>query len=382
MLRKIAVFLFVIYAVISIGMSGYESISKIGAVAGLCCAAICFFSIEKIVLWHKLVFLNIFYFSISWLWSSSSDSSAILNFLSAISGAFAAALLIEMKWLPSLWMLRILLVPGFLNILAFYLGINLTEYLYELSFDTAFKRFGGFVGHPSILIPRVFLPLLLFILVFPDLIKKAKFDFASAFFVAGFCIFTTGSKKAILLALICLVACLFILFRGKKNSIFYIIFISPIAVILFGQLGGLDISDIESYKRLVDAFDPYDESTEERRYLFEYAMKYSWDSPFFGHGLDHFTHIFYKYSHNNFSEIFFSFGFFGLIIYYIPLAISLFNLKKFNNGNVLLLLGISIFVFLDFTGVSFLERGCQILYIIILSKFLSMSDKDESRTAY
>ena len=91
------------------------------------------------------------------------------------------------------------------------------------------------------------------------------------------------------------------------------------------------------------------------------AFTKGWDKPFFGHGWGSFAPMYgysplykvYMYTHNNYAEIFFSFGLIGLLMYYWFPIKNILDTRyiKDNNKKILCKLFIAILLFIDFSSV-------------------------------
>lgn len=369
--RLIALFCLLVYVIIGLGMSGLEEISKIGAAA----AIVGFFSIalaaNKVPDFIKKYCFVISLLAVSWLWAKDGIFSDLTNYLvPALGGVLFAALIAEQVIGPRIAVL-ILSIPFFINGYAYLIGDNLTAELYDLDYDAAFLRFGGYVGHPSPLVTRLLVPLVVFG-VLKDYMPRGVLKntaFLLGLLSAIFAIYVTGSKKSILIALPFFFIALFFAREEFKswgqNSkifggfVFLALFFTGITI--FGGSIFDSITDVEVVRRIGDSLNN-DDSTYDRSRLLLLGLDLIVGSPLWGYGLNQFatvTGVGY-YSHNNFIELMVSAGLVGLLAYVFVVygvVISFFKNKKFILGCSILYL----FLALDFTGVSYSDRGSQII---------------------
>lgn len=148
-----------------------------------------------------------------------------------------------------------------------------------------------------------------------------------------------GSKKAIFsLFLIFLIAALFYKKTNLKQSVKALVVVG----IIIWSLGNVDFMYNTIGKRIVLMYEVIskgayttDTSTGERFLYIIKALQMSTEKPIFGHGFNTFKSLsgYGLYSHCNFTELLFSFGIIGFLIYYsIPIcaAIRTYKQKKSN----------------------------------------------------
>lgn len=388
--RLVAISCFVLYVVIGLGMSGVEAISKIGAAAALLGFFSILFIVKKIPIFIKRYLIVILLLSISWLWARDGVLSDLTNYLVPVMGGVLFSILIFEGVIGCNFAVFILIIPFFINFYAYLVGDNLTAELFDLDYDAAFLRFGGYVGHPSSLVTRLMVPLVMFGLLRDYMSRGAvkNIIFLLCLTSAIFAIYVTGSKKSIFIAFpFFLIMISFVLEEfnswGRSIRVFTGFSIIALIIIWAGIFGGLilnSLTDIEVVRRIGESLNN-DDSTYDRSRLLLIGLGLIIESPLWGYGLNQFatiTGIGY-YSHNNFIELMVSAGLIGLLSYVWVVYGAVFSLLK----NKKILLGFSVLYLLlalDFTGVTYGDRGSQIIVCtILLSSFISKVKKNEEK---
>lgn len=190
--------------------------------------------------------------------------------------------------------------------------------------------------------------------------------------ISLFFMLITGSKKAILSFLIMVFICM--LGKAKKNHCMINIFkgIFLISIILLSCYFIPVLNEL-IWSRLVSMFESLinynaknQSSTDIRLTYIITAFTKAWDKPFLGHGWRDFQYTYgysslYKtvmYTHCNYTEIIFTFGIFGLVIFYfLPIYIIRFWMKiRKNKESILIVLYFSCLLFIDIGAVTFYDN--------------------------
>ena len=175
------------------------------------------------------------------------------------------------------------------------------------------------------------------------------------------------------------------LFGGSRTAISAIVFslflvnfkfnkksIITVAVIFF--IGSLSISriDFESnvLKRYLNSELKYDNSLNERTYLFTLSLEKLSENPFFGVGTNQFRFLdanyLKKYTHNNYLEIFANNGVLSFLLFYLPFYFLIKRLlfeKEFDNYFKRFLLNLILFMLIyDLGSVNYYNK----MYLLTL----------------
>lgn len=204
-----------------------------------------------------------------------------------------------------------------------------------------------------------------------------------------FFMLTTGSKKTILSVLVFLLVCVFVtsknINRLTKNILLASVVFGLLLFFVYSQPYLYEIlwvrienmlSDISSIGNAQSSAT----STNLRMHFIETVLTKTWDKPIWGHGWNSFasmygyvpSHNLYMYSHCNYTEILFSFGLVGLILfYYLPFKI-LFDNRRISNQETKLLVALFcvILLFIDTSAVTYYQSilgfyGIALAYIIL-----------------
>lgn len=179
----------------------------------------------------------------------------------------------------------------------------------------------------------------------------------------------TGSKKSII-SLILMIA---IIGLGKSTNyikllknIFKVIFFISIIVVICYYIPALNKLIWQRLEAMINSLNEYDSasqsSTSLRMTFIITAFTKGWNKPILGHGWGSFAPLYgysplykaYLYTHNNYAEIFFSFGLFGLFLYYWFPIMNIIRTKKSYDVSkkIICWLYIIILLFLDFGAVN------------------------------
>ncbi|OPZ24576.1 MAG: hypothetical protein BWZ03_00118 [bacterium ADurb.BinA186] len=167
---------------------------------------------------------------------------------------------------------------------------------------------------------------------------------------AVFAVFSafTGSKAAILLDAVSLLAAVYVLL-GSSKRIWFLVFTFASFFLLLGlsKIPALD----SVFSRFTDMFyfllgdSREDPSSAERLSMFAQGFYYFGQRPLFGFGIGGFKYVgsYGVYSHNTISELLCDFGIFGFLTYESPIVYTTFKMDKkdrqvFGTGLVLLVI--------------------------------------------
>lgn len=178
----------------------------------------------------------------------------------------------------------------------------------------------------------------------------------------------TGSKKAVLFLLVVALVYLFSTGRNPSkillNVLKVVVLIGAIFVVFYyiPVMNELVWSRLQSMVHSLQMYDRFDSSSTSLRITFIItALTKFWDKPFFGHGWGAFAQMYgyvslYRmglYTHCNYTEILFSFGIVGFLIYYIfPFSVYRRSKRIKSDYKILSLLFITTILCLDITSVT------------------------------
>lgn len=152
---------------------------------------------------------------------------------------------------------------------------------------------------------------------------------------AVFLIFSafTGSKAALLIEVVSLLAAVFVLLGSSKRIWFIVLLLATFFLLLgLSKIPGLDAV----FSRFTDMFyfllgdAREDPSSSERVSMFAQGFYYFGQRPLFGNGVGGFTSIgtYGTYSHNTISELLCDFGIFGFLTYEAPVIYTVIKMDK------------------------------------------------------
>lgn len=373
------------YVHFSLATSGVEATSKIGAVAGVFgfCSYVFFCNTYRL---YPIKVYGIFlvYMLLTVLWAENINFVSVTNYLSStLSAIFIVSLILDEKRKSYIY-IYMMLWPFLVNLYAYTAGVNLTYDLLGLDYHLAETRFSGYIGHPNALVTRLLVPSLLLILLFYNV--KIPYRFIYVFLALSalvFSILVTGSKKSVLLGLIPMIWIVYYALKdvANKNQKWKMV---PMVAIIFSCLiylmSSIDFNEISVVSRIEDFWGGEDESTLERSWLVNIAWPLIADSPFFGYGLDQYANVsgVGYYSHNNNIELLVNGGGIGWLMYYSIVICSLKNIYCKGKRSLVFLFIVPVILFLDFTGVTYTDRGSQIFLFSIIS--IAFSLRKESRS--
>lgn len=192
--------------------------------------------------------------------------------------------------------------------------------------------------------------------------QKKLFNYVIIFIidcVFGFFAFLTGSRKTILLFVICI--SIYYIEENRKKMLYRIILF---AICIIG--GYYIIMKIPSLYNIIGyRFEGIltRTSTEGsligREKMIDLGIQWFWKQPFIGHGIDNYRAMspWKTYAHNNYVEILVDIGIIGFILYYRWIFVFLKNIffsKKYSLKNYIIAIFISMLV-IDYSQVSYNE---------------------------
>ena len=202
--------------------------------------------------------------------------------------------------------------------------------------------------------------------------KKNKLVCLAAFAICLPCVMFSGSRKALLTLILCLLA--FVFLHSKEASLFKKLLIAT-AVFAGVLLLVYNVPAFEPIKeRLIGLFDIFgeDEATvdgDENRILFlTEGFAAFLRKPVFGHGFCYSYHIFTTYSHNNYVELLMCHGIVGFVLYYsifVALIIACRRSKADERLKVLVYLVIIKMLIEDVGSVTYYNRMTFLIVAIL-----------------
>lgn len=230
--------------------------------------------------------------------------------------------------------------------------------------------------------------LLLAVYVFLKQKGRTKYLYLFYIILFVFTIFTTGSRKGLLIIAIgAFFLPLLLTRKGKKFKLLYgligaistiiLLFLTQFIPFLYDMIG-------ERLNRIVISIitgEVVDISMDTRIKLIEMATTYISANPIFGYGLDAFRKMgpWGIVTDNNYLDILVSSGFIGLIIYYSYAALVILDYLKIKEKDRLLNVFFMIFlinIFLDFFSVTYFERNFG--YVNVMIFYILIRKKDET----
>lgn len=364
----------VLYSTFGLGFGAVKSVSMLGfvfAFLGFLSLILYSFGIPRFL---RLYFFIVAYVASSWLWAKDPSIASFGQYLTASLGGMLLAGAIYYRWITFKQCILILLIPVVLNGYAYMVGDNTYAELYDVNEEDAFKRFAGYAGHANSLVTRLIAPLVVFGLLYPlgqsSEVRRRWWGGGMLLVVilaAAFGVFASGSKKSLLLAaaggaIVMLQARL----HGRRSGggRYFLLFV----LLCFGAIASSYLAegvfDLEIFQRFDSFLSGDDESTKERQLLVLLSPSLIVQAPFFGHGLDQYAVVSRMgiYSHNNIVELLVNTGFFGFLLYYSVFFYLLARVYRTERSWLHVALLVFLFLFLDFTGVTYGDRGSQVIF--------------------
>lgn len=192
----------------------------------------------------------------------------------------------------------------------------------------------------------------------------------------------SGSKRAAIIILFGVALMAYLKNRNKKFGK-TIIYVSAIALCFYGVMQIPLFSVVnERMESLINLFmgrGYVDTATINRQGFIEFGWNLFLEKPFWGYGLNYFTHIRDTYSHNNYIEMLVNGGIIGLLLYYVlllnPFTRLLKTTLKFDSLSTLFFVLLCIGFFNDIGVVSYYDK---LQYVIIGVCFACADSNDRS----
>lgn len=385
-ISHLIIFFLVGYFLFGISLSAVPGVSKLGFVFAflgslLCCITMLMRHEGLPKVWKiYTIFYVYILFSFAWNPSPNVSFGVVASGLTVYFSVLLIALSLHLNVVSITTLIIISFIPGVVTFVAYILDINYVTEIYDLSQEAARKRFGGFVGHPNAMVSRVMLPLFLAIFFAPTLMKSKVYTlylFPISCLLGVFAVYASGSKKALLFLIISIP--LIVSFYPKVRRIVPILFVSSLigGAMAIGYLSQINLSD-SNWEVLVRVglFLDGGDSTSERVWMVYSGLNIFVNSIFFGEGLNSFSYLsgLGYYSHNNLIELLVSGGLLAAFLYYGVFIVALYYSAK--EISLFFSLGILIlFLAFDLTSVSYIDRGIQPVFAILLLVFFPKNIK-------
>jgi len=197
---------------------------------------------------------------------------------------------------------------------------------------------------------------------------------------AGILVIAAGSKKGVLLYLAFLIYYMFTISGSLLKKALFILILFSISVLIFttNAIDNQKMSDQFDFllKRIDDSSiqetSELGSSTAIRKYFVEKGLEGFTNSPVLGNGFDAFSYKYRMYAHNNYVEILYDYGIVGFILFYLVLAILLWDglllNKRIKIPFYVLILCITIN---DFTVVTYYNKFAMFSYAWLISLVIS-----------
>ena len=175
------------YMTFGLGLSEIELVKKLGVVFSVAGLSLCLHTAHirghKIPNAFKLFILFYVYLVISSIWSPAPALMNSRGMVSILCASLMVGLSLHLKLISYRTMLLLLMIPGTLNFIAYFLGINIILERHdgsEAAIEQAWKRFSGFIGQPNAFAIRGLLPLMFLATFFKELKKEKEVVFNSS----------------------------------------------------------------------------------------------------------------------------------------------------------------------------------------------------------
>lgn len=380
--RQTGVLALALYCILGLGLSALPAVAGLAAVATYSAVAFCIFATRRLSHAAASYLAVVAYLCLTAFWADNFLPSSLGNYLTAAMGALLVIMIITGNWMRADIFICFLLIPVAVNAIAYLTGQNIVTAGEHYDDYAAMRRFGGFTGHPNSLTTRAIVPLFAYVLL-RDQIRSGRVRAILAFLVTAAAIFAavvSGSRKSVVAAAPLLLLLAITMFQndpsslGRRNKSVIGVLVLICAIIV--ALGVSDvarlfasISDLEVIRRFHEMTQGADQSALERQDLILLGPHLMMQAPIFGHGFDQFRSIsgYGYYSHNNYIELGVNAGVLGLLLYYSVLASVIYRLGFSLRRPLQATLIALTFVALDMTGVSYIDRGTQLMFGIFLS---------------
>lgn len=354
-----------IFAILCFFIPSFSALPIFNYVTILLVAILCI----TILIWkfmlHKVVidwfFFLIIIFNVAIFISNilNKDATHIITYITLSGMAFCLyQFFLEKKYRPLIH--RVIFFAFFA--FAIYFAVYYRAYLLNLSFQRIGDKFDNLNT-----VAYYFLYAFATSLSLINIKRVISFVYIIPSLLFAFLLYRTGSRSALILAIICLFIIPFYLFRGRKKYIPILIdvgllFLSVISIVLIEK-----ILNISIFSRLIEFFDALkgegvDYSSANRLELVFQSFQLFLRKPIFGWG----NNVFSIYSserlfaHNNITELLCDFGLLGFVPFEMIVIISFLKIKKSKEFSQTT--SFSILLLVCFFGIQFFYVNSQLKF--------------------
>ena len=268
--------------------------------------------------------------------------------------------------------------------------------LYLYVSDISSLRFGGVAEHPNALalMSSTFAVISVLYLFLYNVFYKKKIIILFSLFLSMFFLFVSGSRGGII-SFIIFSAMIYFSFTRVLNLKFIFIFILISLLILYNFSYILEQPFFQRILLLpqalgIDYFNYIPENSEyrfaaddSRVVLADIAINKFLENPLTGYGVNSFGYFSeYNYTHNNFLEILFSLGIFGVILFYLPLLIIFlhtFTLRNdLINKYIKALRALIMYYVISGMSIPNFQSKVQLFIVVLILCFYSFIIKNKS----
>lgn len=244
--------------------------------------------------------------------------------------------------------------------------------------SSVLARPGGLTGNPNVYALQAFLPLIFF---FGYREKLSKFIWAVCFSLFFYALYVSGSRKALVLALLLLVCLLATSSLSPAKKAVAMLFSAAMCVPIWAYFGdslasGLLGVDIGAIQRTI-AIGQNDGSFNLRSQMISDGIDLVIESPMIGYGLDSYRHVsgHGTYSHNNFIELAVSGGLLLLLSYLVVYLVTIrrvWNLMAggLNSLRIRYLFFALMLLSLELTMVTYINAASVFMFLFFVSRKL------------
>lgn len=268
--------------------------------------------------------------------------------------------------------------------------------LYLYVSDISSLRFGGVAEHPNALalMSSTFAVISVLYLFLYNVFYKKKIIILFSLFLSMFFLFVSGSRGGVI-SFIIFSAMIYFSFTRVLNLKFIFIFTLISLLILFNFSYILEQPFFQRILLLpqalgIDYFNYIPENSEyrfaaddSRVVLADIAINKFLENPLTGYGVNSFGYFSeYNYTHNNFLEILFSLGIFGVILFYLPLLIIFlhtFTLRNdLINKYIKVLRALIMYYIISGMSIPNFQSKVQLFIVVLILCFYSFIIKNKS----
>jgi O-antigen ligase len=271
----------------------------------------------------SILILTLAFASSSWSYSINTALVSSISFTTALLGGAAVALALANGVNP-----KVLVIAAFIG--SAILVVSAWRELITLNV----RRAAGITGNANDL--GISLTIAALLIINP-LQKTSPVVKAIGLSFVIFAVFTTGSRKMLIVIAVFLLYYSYFIFKGRLATtgkiimnLLLILFIVALIVVFEEYLFGL-FEETEVWARTLKAIEGRDYSANERSAMINYGIFLWKQRPVLGYGIDQyrFHGLWATYSHNNYVETLINFGLVGLILYYfVHLKLTIDAIKR------------------------------------------------------